>query len=112
MPLDPARIKEARSWLTKASDDLRAADHQMSAAPPLLEDAAFHCQQTVEKCLKAFLGWHDRPFRKTHDLIELGRQCLEIDPTLADLLAEAAPLTEYASMFRYPGDERRPLVLR
>jgi len=81
MPLDPARIKETNSWLTKASDDLRAANHQMSAEPPLMEDAAFHCQQAVEKSLKAFLSWQDQPFRKTHDLIELGRQCAEIDPS-------------------------------
>ena len=31
---------------------------------PLLGDATFHCQQAVEKALKAFLIWHDRPFRK------------------------------------------------
>ena len=38
----------------------------MAADPPLLEDALFHCQQAVEKVLKALLTWHDEPFRKTH----------------------------------------------
>jgi len=26
--------------------------------------------------------WHDRPFRKTHDLVELGAECVVIDATL------------------------------
>ncbi len=29
--------------------------------------------------MKAFLAWHDRPFRKTHNLIEIGEQCAAID---------------------------------
>jgi len=40
----------------------------LKASLPFLEDALFHCQQAVEKALKGFLTWHDRPFEKTHDL--------------------------------------------
>jgi HEPN domain-containing protein len=42
----------------------------------------FHCQQAAEKALKAFLTFHDQPFRKTHDLASLGKQCANIDATL------------------------------
>jgi len=108
MPLDPVRVEEVRGWLTKAATDLRAADHDRTASPPLLEDVVFHAQQAVEKALKAFLSWHDRPFRKTHDLGELGQACLEIDATLSDLVRDAAPLTEYAWKFRYPGEPDQP----
>jgi hypothetical protein len=73
MPLDAALVAETRSWLVKAEKDLRAAQHGLGASPALLEDAAFHCQQAIEKTLKAFLTWHGRPFRKTHNLIELAR---------------------------------------
>lgn len=31
MPLDPERIAEARAWLVKAADDLRAADFERTA---------------------------------------------------------------------------------
>jgi HEPN domain-containing protein len=58
MPHDPVRIAETKSWLVKAARDLRAADHEWSATPPLRDDIAFHCQQAVEKFLKAFLTWH------------------------------------------------------
>jgi hypothetical protein len=42
-------------------------------------------------------------FRKTHSVEELGRRCSEIDGGLTGLVDEAAPLTEYAWAFRYPG---------
>ena len=101
---DPARVADTRAWLVKSSNDLRAAQVDMAAEPPILEDVMFHCQQVVEKALKAFLTWHDRPLRKTRDLVEIGGQCAEIDPTLEALLRQAAPLTEYAWKFRYPGE--------
>jgi len=101
---DPKLLADTRAWLVKAGNDLRAAVTDMAASPPLLEDALFHCQQAAEKAMKALLTWHDRPFRKTHDLVEVGGQCVEIDPTLEPLLRRAAPLTEYAWKFRYPGE--------
>jgi HEPN domain-containing protein len=97
------RAAEAREWLGKAALDFRGARIDLAATPPFLEDALFHCQQAVEKLLKAFLVWHDVVFRKTHSLEELGRRCCEIDASLAALVDEAVPLTEYAWAFRYPG---------
>lgn len=92
----------------KAEQDLRAAQHGLDASPPLFEDTAFHCQQAIEKTLKAFLTWHGRPFRKTHNLVELGMEVASLDGTLEPLLRRAAPLTEYAWKFRYPGDTDEP----
>jgi HEPN domain-containing protein len=68
----------------------------------------FHCQQAAEKTLKAFLTAHDSPFKKTHDLDELGRGCLEVDATLKDAVQPAIPLTVFAWEFRYPGDTAVP----
>lgn len=50
------------------------------------------------------MTWHDTPFRKTHDLVVVGGLCVKIDASLEQLLRSAAPLTEYAWKFRYPGD--------
>jgi hypothetical protein len=52
---DPARIADTRAWFVKAANDLRGVDVDLAAAPPLLGDALFHCQQAVEKAVKAFL---------------------------------------------------------
>lgn len=89
MPHDAARVADTRGWLLKARGDLRGAEVDLAAAPPLTEDAAFHCQQAAEKTLKAFLAWHDVPFRKTHDLAEIGVQSLEA--VLARLPADVRP---------------------
>jgi HEPN domain-containing protein len=110
MPPDPVLVAETRAWLRKADTDLRAAQHDLAASPPLLDDAAFHCQQAVEKNFKAFLMWHGVPFRKTHSLEELGEQCLDIDATLREMVDRAVPLTEFAWKFRYPGEPEEPSI--
>ncbi len=64
MPLDPARVAETREWLQKAAQDLREVRIDLEASPPLLEDALFHCQQSVEKAIKGYLSWHGVRFGK------------------------------------------------
>ncbi|MCJ7795252.1 MAG: HEPN domain-containing protein [Thermoleophilia bacterium] len=108
MPPDPVKSEDARAWLARAAADLRAARNELAADDPVLGDVVFHCQQAVEKAMKAFLTWHDVPFRKTHDLGVLGGQCAEIDGSLTDIMRRAAPMTEYAWKFRYPGEEFEP----
>jgi HEPN domain-containing protein len=108
MPYDATRAADARGWLRKAADDLRGAEIDLAATPPLPGDAAFHCQQATEKALKAFLTWHDLPFRKTHDLAEIGQRCVAADGTLEAMCREAERLTAFAWIFRYPGDVGEP----
>lgn len=107
-PPDPVKHRDTKAWLDRARADLRAAANELAAEEPVLGDVAFHCQQAAEKAMKAFLTWHDVPFRKTHDLVVLGGQCAEIDGSLEKLLRGAAPMTEYAWRFRYPGDLYEP----
>ena len=107
---DSARTAETCEWLAKAALDLRAAEFEFTARPPLAADIVFHCQQMAEKSLKAFLVWHEVSFRKTHNLIEIGEQCVDIDPDLESLMRRAAVLTEYAWRFRYPGEPAEPDV--
>lgn len=80
----------------------------LAAPEPLTGDAAFHAQQAVETSPKAFLTWHSRPFGKTHNLVEIGAACCAIDPSLDPLPCRAAPLTEYAWRYRYPGEPIEP----
>lgn len=110
MPPDLLLVADTKAWFVKAANDVRAAEHEFTAVPPLLGDIVFHCQQAVEKAMKGFLTWHDRPFRKTHSLEELGEQCLEIDSTLKPLVDRVVPLTEYVWKFRYPGQPEEPPV--
>jgi len=109
MAPDEARAEDVRAWLEKAALDLHAAEYETSATEPgLWADIAFHAQQAAEKSLKAFLAWHDVPFRKTHNIQELGLACAALDATLSTIVDRAVPLTEYAWKFRYPGEPDEP----
>ena len=108
MGLDEVRAADTKAWLVKARLDIRGAQVDLAAVPPLVADALFHAQQACEKSMKAFLTWHDIPFRKTHDLGAAGEQCCVVDPTLEPLFREAAHLTQYAWRFRYPGENTEP----
>lgn len=105
---DPELVAETRAWFVKAKTDIDAGSLDLTGEPHLAADAAFHAQQAVEKVLKGFLVWNEKPFRKTHNLVELGETCAGIDPSLGPLLQRAAPLTEYVWRYRYPGDEEAP----
>jgi len=105
MPLDRVLAAEVRSWLRKVETDLRSADADLAADPPIPEDVLFHSQQAVEKAIKAYLTLHQIPFRKTHDLRLLVKSCAAADESLGTELTDAVPLTAYAWRFRYPGVE-------
>lgn len=109
--MQPDKAATVRAWLSKAANDLRGARIDLDALPPLVEDALFHAQQAAEKTLKGFLTAHDKPFKKTHDLDELGRACLELDSSLNESLQPVIPLTVFAWEFRYPGDTVVPSTM-
>ena len=102
MPIDPILLRNTAAWLRKARQDLERVERCLAPESPDVEDALFHCQQAAEKALKAFLTFHDQPFRKTHDLASIGKQCANIDPTLDALVDRLDDLSEYAWAYRYP----------
>jgi len=96
------RDKETREWLKKSLDDLESA--RVLAATDHAANALYHCQQSAEKSLKGYLTSHDIPFRKTHNLKELGESCALIDASLEAIATRAPILTDYSWKMRYPGD--------
>ena len=110
MPLDPVLAREVSAWLVKAMEDLRAAQVDLKAEPPLLNDTLFHCQQACEKALKSLLCCLQTPFRKVHDLNELGNLAMQSFPELDSSLEKIAHLSGYAVTSRYPSDEPDPEI--
>jgi HEPN domain-containing protein len=108
MPLDPEKVAECRAWLGRAWADLDSAAILLSADRPRPDTALFHCQKAAEKAWKAFLFWSDVPFRKTHNLRELGGACARMDESLTSLAEQAEDLTQFAWIFRYPGEPEEP----
>ena len=99
-----AKIDEVQSWLKKARQDLEAAAWLLESPQALTNAVGFHCQQSAEKSLKAYLTWRDEPFEKTHSLVALVGMCLKYTPDFNELRKAATILTPYAVTVRYPGD--------
>ena len=104
--MDDAKLALSREWLLKAFNDLRSAYRLAEGNDPILDTAAFHCQQAAEKALKGFLVHHEVPFEKTHNLVVIIDLTLPIDPDFSRLSGAAALLTPYATMQRYPEASR------
>ena len=107
---DPVLAANTTEWLARAKEDLDTAAFILTASQPFVRNALFHCEQAVEKMMKAFLTWHDVPFRKTHNLVELGDACAAILAALLPAVGEVTALTKYATRFRYPGAPYEPTI--
>lgn len=97
-----------RSWLIKANRDILSASELAGGATPLLDTAAYHCQQAAEKAVKGYLLYHDVRFEKSHDIELLVTQAMDVDPAWVDCLEAARLLTPLAVEYRYPGDFVEP----
>lgn len=106
--MDEVKLNEIGQWLIKASHDLGSAKCLLGGDTPYLDTAVYHCQQTAEKALKAYLTLKDTPFLKIHDLSVLVEQCMELDSTFDQLKDIPEILNPYATAFRYPGDVLEP----
>jgi HEPN domain-containing protein len=91
-----------RQWLTLADEDLSIAELIMRDSESVYWGAAFHCQQTAEKSLKAFLAYNDYHVEKTHDIEYLVKLCAKILPEIEPFIEAAAVMSDYAVDSRYP----------
>ena len=110
--MDESTRELVRDWLTRANHDLRSARALAALEDPLLDTAIYHCQQTAEKSLKAWLQSKDDPFPKTHDIEELVEQASDINPDFGTFTKAASVLTPYVAAFRYPGGFDEPMPTR
>ncbi len=100
--MQPEQAEVAR-WLLKAKHDWSAAQKVLFPDGEETDVAAFHCQQAVEKTLKAYLVSRGVAFEKVHDLGHLLDHCTGVDGEFDSLRDGVEPLTLYAIAFRYPG---------
>ena len=85
--------------IIKAEHDLLAAENLIHSKPQVLDAACFHCQQCVEKYLKAFLFLHGIDFDKIHDVKKLLADCSKIDKSFSSVDSENLDI--YAVEARY-----------
>jgi|UniRef100_A0A7C4ETA2 HEPN domain-containing protein len=92
-----------QAWLTKAENDLKAAELLFAAPGEFGDMVGFHCQQAVEKFVKAYLVRYQIEFPKTHEVAFLRTLVSRNDERLAERLAFADWLTPFGVEIRYPG---------
>jgi HEPN domain-containing protein len=107
-------------WIRKADGDLRAAEVLAANVPTdgaIREAVGFHCQQAVEKYVKALLTFYQVEFPKTHEIKKLLLLLGTVNPAAADALDGTHWLTPFGVDVRYaddaaqmlPGDEIRAI---
>lgn len=101
-----------KKWLQKAEEDY-AALNKLSGNPEdflfFKSTIGFHCQQAIEKYLKAFLVSKSYEFPRTHDLEVLQRMCKNNDFFELDNI-RLDGLTDFAVNNRYPDDFEEPTL--
>jgi HEPN domain-containing protein len=99
---DAVIISETKAWMEKAWRDLEMAHRAVAGNPPFYDMAVYHCQQSAEKAVKAFLVYHGKTYEKTHDIEVLVDLACDTNPKFSELVDAADALTPYATRFRYP----------
>ena len=95
---------DTREWVRYAEDDYDVACLLMRSRKKSVANAiGFHCQQCVEKYLKARLEEAGLPVPKVHGLAGLLKLLAPMEPLWMTFEPAAVHLTNYAVKFRYPG---------
>ena len=90
-------------WLKIAYEDYDIAQYLYdNKYPKPLEIICYHCQQSAEKSLKAYICANDIEISKIHEVGLLCRQCSELDETFLDFYEDCEDLELYATQTRYP----------
>ncbi len=96
-----------QEWVKKGESDFIAAK-TLAPQEGLENQTGFHCQQAIEKWLKAYLIKQGEEIRKIHDLTALVIECEKYDPDFENLESLVEGITDFAVEFRYPGENATP----
>jgi HEPN domain-containing protein len=104
--------EETKKWLIKAMNDYKTVKQLINrpAREIITDTLCFHCQQFVEKMLKAFLVSKNVEFEKVHNLEYLVKLCTDNDNSFSWIHEVARKLSEYAVEVRYPDEFYIPSV--
>lgn len=97
--------EQARRWFAIMDRDLKAARRLLADGEPLVEEAAYHCQQACEKLIKGCLVKGGHPVPRSHDLIELTELVTSYRVELSELLTALQTITAWCTAYRYPSEE-------
>jgi len=95
--------KRYYDWLFHAYQDLLAA-RMLIEDRRLFNPTVFHCQQAIEKSLKAFLLYKHRKLFDGHNLTWLCKQAALTDQSFTKWIGKSTLLNRFYIETRYPAD--------
>ena len=97
-------------WVNKAKNDLLNADNNLNSDNIPHDTVCFHCQQAVEKLLKAFLVYKEQNIPRTHDLLSILELIKPLEDSVEVLRDYLVILNPYAIEIRYPDTLSMPVL--
>lgn len=97
-----------KQWLLKAANDLKNAHIVIQHSDPPTDTIIYHCQQAIEKYLKAYLTYRNIEFPRTHDLERLLQKCIDSETPFQTLSEWILQVNSYGTGLRYPDNFYMP----
>jgi HEPN domain-containing protein len=91
-----------KEWIDKADHDLGSAKLIFLHHPDYFDSIAFHCQQAVEKYIKAMLVFYGIEFQRSHNLVYLLDLLTKKIEIAEDRYDKAILLNGFSVQIRYP----------
>jgi HEPN domain-containing protein len=95
-------INDVKEWMIIADDDFDSAKILNESYKKHMEVICYLCAQAAEKYLKCYLTYNNIIPQKTHNLVLLNDNCIEIDNIFQEMKMECGFLNRYINEIRYP----------
>ncbi|WP_461246391.1 HEPN domain-containing protein [Treponema sp. R6D11] len=95
-------INDVKEWMIIADDDFDSAKILNESYKKHMEVICYLYAQATEKYLKCFLTYNNIIPQKTHNLVLLNDNCIEIDNNFQEIKMECGFLNRYINEIRYP----------
>jgi HEPN domain-containing protein len=95
---------DVTKWIRFAQNDFDLAIIASERFRPFIEGACYHCQQSAEKILKAYIIAQTGSRTKSHELEDLLDECIKYSVGFNDFRNGCKDLEPYTVLARYPAD--------
>jgi HEPN domain-containing protein len=99
----PSDSRRYFDWLERAGEDVISA-HILLGDGRCYSNSAFHCQQGIEKALKAYILFRTGILPDGHNLTWLCKRAVALDSSFRQWLDESSVLNHCYIETRYPAD--------
>lgn len=108
--MDKQKLDFTKEWIHEGNNDLGLAEFVIENNGKYYDLVCFHCQQSAEKYLKAYIIYLNLYYRKVHNLTYLLDVIKRKREIPEKLIVQAEMLEEYTIDSRYPDHWHDPTL--